>query len=196
MNEATPECFLASVREQPNGCWYWTGPLSPDGYGRFNIRFDRHQAHRVSYELFVEPIPDGLDIDHECHNRDLSCAGGKTCPHRRCVNPAHLTVRTRGDNVLRGRNQTAVNARKTHCDHGHPFDEANTIWLENGTRRCRACRDAANAARPHHGTPNGAKTHCPHGHEYTQENTYVNRKGGRICRACAADRRLRRRSAA
>jgi hypothetical protein len=31
------------------------------------------------------------------------------------------------------------NAEKTHCIHGHPFDEANTRWTSRGQRDCRAC---------------------------------------------------------
>jgi hypothetical protein len=31
------------------------------------------------------------------------------------------------------------NAEKTHCLHGHPFDEANTYWTKRGQRDCRAC---------------------------------------------------------
>jgi WhiB family redox-sensing transcriptional regulator len=35
-----------------------------------------------------------------------------------------------------------VNAGKTHCKHGHPFDAANTYYTVDGERRCRACRRA------------------------------------------------------
>jgi hypothetical protein len=30
------------------------------------------------------------------------------------------------------------NGKKTHCPHGHPYDEENTSWFR-GARRCRAC---------------------------------------------------------
>lgn len=40
------------------------------------------------------------------------------------------------------------NGSKTHCKHGHPFNEANTHILANGSRRCRACD-----RRRHHTTP-------------------------------------------
>jgi len=34
------------------------------------------------------------------------------------------------------------NAMKTHCKHGHPFDEANTYLAPRGTRECRTCKKA------------------------------------------------------
>ncbi len=40
---------------------------------------------------------------------------------------------------------------KTHCNHGHPYTEANTMVSPQGWRRCRACHNAKqrrlNAAR-------------------------------------------------
>jgi hypothetical protein len=30
-------------------------------------------------------------------------------------------------------------ARRTHCVHGHPFDEVNTYRAPDGSRHCRAC---------------------------------------------------------
>jgi hypothetical protein len=47
------------------------------------------------------------------------------------------------ENILRGEGQGARNARKTHCKHGHPFDQENTEWTLLGRRRCRACKRQA-----------------------------------------------------
>lgn len=84
-----------SVRDEETGCWLWLGYCLPNGYGRIaqghsNPRY----VHRVAYELLVGPIPDGLLLDHECHNTDLRCLGGDSCGHRRCWNPAHLETVT------------------------------------------------------------------------------------------------------
>lgn len=40
------------------------------------------------------------------------------------------------------------NGEKTHCNHGHPYDEANTIRNANGSRACRICTAVWNKKRP------------------------------------------------
>ena len=90
------ERFLAKVRREPgpDGCWTWTAAINRDGYAEFGDGAGEVVGgHRWSYEHFAEQIPDGLTLDHLCHSRAVetgTCAGGVTCPHRRCVNPAHL----------------------------------------------------------------------------------------------------------
>lgn len=118
--------FMSKV-DTTAGCWVWRGDLTPDGYGRFWARGKNVAAHRWSYEHFVGPIPEGLQIDHLC------CV-------RRCVNPAHLEAVTCRENLHRGDTLNARNARKTHCKHGHEFTEANTLINSDGERVCRACR--------------------------------------------------------
>jgi hypothetical protein len=44
------------------------------------------------------------------------------------------------------RKTEAGNAGKTHCDHGHPFDGANTYVDKRGRRHCRACGAARKKA--------------------------------------------------
>lgn len=138
---AFPENLLARMEPQPNGCIHYTGALDKDGYGQLKIRGKQVKAHRAAYEHFVGPIPDGLTLDHECHNRDEACAGGPTCLHRRCVNWEHLRPATRGENVTASPNTwQGINARKTHCPSGHPYDEANTKINAQGSRVCRTCQ--------------------------------------------------------
>jgi hypothetical protein len=116
--------FWATVNKTST-CWQWLGSQHK-GYGRFRVNGCEWPAHRWAYELTHRPIPDGLQIDHLCRNRA-------------CVNPAHMELVTARENVLRGTGLTAINARKTHCAHGHPFDEVNTKHRPNGGRRCKAC---------------------------------------------------------
>lgn len=82
----------------PDDCWPWIGQRNANGYGRSSVKGRKTYAHRTVYEVWVGPIPDGHDIDHLCHNRDETCPGGTTCPHRACVNPAHLIPLPKGQN--------------------------------------------------------------------------------------------------
>lgn len=126
--------FWRSV-EKTSGCWLWKMNLDNDGYGRLGIgsRSDNTNrlvlAHRWAYEYFVGPILSGLTIDHLCRRRN-------------CVNPAHMEAVTLRVNILRGIAPTAVNARKTRCIRGHPFDARNTR-MKGGVRQCRICVNAS-----------------------------------------------------
>lgn len=71
------------TRKSP--CWNWQKALNVKGYGLFNINGSSCLAHRIAYELEREEIPEGLTLDHLCHNP-------------RCVNPWHLEAVSQGEN--------------------------------------------------------------------------------------------------
>lgn len=125
-------------RPELGPCWLWTSSLQYNGYGKIGIHGRSPAlAHRVSYELVNGPLPAGAHLDHVCHNGS-GCTLGDSCPHRRCVNPAHLEPASARENVRRGESQAAHQARQTHCVHGHEFTPENTRW-HKGHRNCRAC---------------------------------------------------------
>ena len=69
-------------------CWIWIGAHRHKlGYGGFWNGKKWDYAHRVSYELFKEPIPNGYEVIHTCDN-----------PF--CVNPDHLLAGTHTDNMV------------------------------------------------------------------------------------------------
>lgn len=113
---------------EPNpGCWIWLSALNDRGYGQFS----KKHAHRVTYETFVGPIPEGLVLDHLCR---VPC----------CVNPAHLEPVTHKENILRGVGIAAVNATKTQCKNGHELSGENLGTQGGGKhRRCLLCQEAA-----------------------------------------------------
>lgn len=76
------ELFWAKV-EKTDGCWNWTGATDANGYGRFSRQ---GLAHRFAFVLENGPIPDGLVLDHICHNP-------------RCVRPGHLRACTQKQNL-------------------------------------------------------------------------------------------------
>ena len=124
---------VRSVVGDPESCWLWPKYLKPNGYGFLRVAGKNKYVHRISYEMFVGPIPEDMTIDH-------------LCKVRHCVNPAHMEVVTRGENALRGDSPMAKNARKTHCKHGHEFTPENTILVKLG-RQCRSCSREKSALR-------------------------------------------------
>ncbi len=137
---ALVERFTAKVRVDESGCHIWTAARDHRGYGLFNVKPKLRRAHRVSYVLFAGEIPEGAEIDHLCHTRDVSC-DGTNCPHRGCVNPLHLEPVSHRENVLRGRSPSALVAGKTHCPDGHPLSGDNLYVIPStGGRMCRVCR--------------------------------------------------------
>lgn len=86
----------------PIGCLFWDGPPDSKGYGRVTVDGKVERAHRAAYRYWVGPIPDGMVLDHECHNADPNCDLVSGCPHRRCVEPTHLAPKTQGANVTAG----------------------------------------------------------------------------------------------
>jgi hypothetical protein len=139
--DATPEeRFWRRVdKGDGTGCWLWTGYLDPDGYGMFPLEHRRPVlVHRYAFTLLMGPIPDGLTLDHVRANGCISTACVKAIADEH--GPAHLEAVTNHENLLRGNGFVGINARKTHCKRGHPFDDANTHVNRAGSRECLACR--------------------------------------------------------
>lgn len=119
---------------EPTGCWMWQR-ATQKGYGAMKVPNEKRmvRTHRLAYETLVGPISAGLHIDH-------------LCKVRRCCNPTHLEPVTPAENVRRSdayKNSRLAQLAKTHCPHGHPYDEANTrnITKRDGSkeRHCRTC---------------------------------------------------------
>lgn len=125
--------IACAVDVTPTGCWEWRLTRTRLGYGRVRwTGVDEYHAHRLAYEVFVGPIPEGLTLDHLCRNRA-------------CVNPGHLEPVSQRENVLRGAAPASRNAVKTSCDHGHELVGGN-VYLRRSPRnpelvwrQCKEC---------------------------------------------------------
>lgn len=101
--------FLSRV-EKTEGCWLWTGASTARQNGRYGqLRWDgrTRNAHKVSYELFVGPVPEGLELDHLCRVT-------------LCVRPDHLEPVTHRENMWRSPRPNYVAWRNGTCIKGHP----------------------------------------------------------------------------
>lgn len=78
-------------------CWWWVGVANKAGYGRIKRGGKQLYAHRVSHELHIGPIPEGMMVLHRCDN---------PC----CVNPDHLFLGTHQDNM----DDRAAKGRTSH----------------------------------------------------------------------------------
>ncbi len=112
-------------------CIEWKLTPTQNGYGRFFFNGKTEQrSHRVSWELFVGEIPEGLVIDHLCRNRI-------------CNNILHLEPVTTKENIRRGLSGFFSRLRqisKTHCPKKHPYSKENTYITNKGFRECKECK--------------------------------------------------------
>lgn len=134
----TPRPVLDRIADKfviGDSCWEWTGAKTK-GYGVFWILEKRRSVYatHVLWELIVGPVPEGRWLLHRCDNPG-------------CVRPSHLFLGTQKDNMAdcakKGRNGGAkFQSSKTHCPHGHPYNEENTYHSPAGIRACRECKRA------------------------------------------------------
>ncbi len=110
-------------------CFIFRGRKNEDGYGMVHANKKSVSVHKYVWERDNGPVPNGLEIDHQCRVRA-------------CCNTNHLRVVTHKVNVTENYVRVSANSRKTHCPQGHEYTVENTRWkFRNGwkMRDCRKC---------------------------------------------------------
>jgi len=87
LTEKNKKNFWAKI-DKTESCWLWTGSCVK-GYGQLNLNGKHEYAHRISWLLAGNTIPEGLFILHTSHS---------VCGHKNCVNPLHLRTGTQAEN--------------------------------------------------------------------------------------------------
>lgn len=85
----SPICTIRdrlSIFIDPTVCWPWPGARWRAGYGQIRADHRLLKTHRLAYETFIGPVPDGLYVCHTCDNPP-------------CCNPAHLFLGSHDDNM-------------------------------------------------------------------------------------------------
>jgi hypothetical protein len=81
-------------------CWNWQHYANKQGQGYISYDNKLYLASRLSYMIFIGPIPEGLNVCHKCDNP-------------KCVNPKHFFLGTDFDNMQdcqsKGRNRRILN---------------------------------------------------------------------------------------
>ena len=68
------------------GCWEWIAGKNKLGYGTFRLGDRTLLAHRASYQLYIEDVPENMCVCHHCCNPS-------------CVNPSHLFLNARPEYI-------------------------------------------------------------------------------------------------
>ena len=124
-----------------NECKRWHGAHREDGRPTLGGRY----VYRIAWEIEHGALPLGMVLHHSCE-------------HPWCINHEHLELMSQSEHMkLHGFfDGDVVQAEKTHCPQGHPYDDANTYHYRKVDKRtgityherqCRTCRRERSRAR-------------------------------------------------
>ena len=107
-HRGTPEQRFWKYIQKTETCWLWIGATQkpPYTYGLLNINRKLHRAHRLAWTLLRGPIPEGIEVCHNCPGKDNPL----------CVNPDHLFLGTHKDNMHDAKNKGRIGSKLTEAD--------------------------------------------------------------------------------
>lgn len=120
-NKWDPDVRFRDKTEKRGDCIVWTGYIGPKGYAAFRNGGKPQLVHRFSYERHFGAIPQGMQVDHTCHNRA-------------CVQPLHLRL---ASNKQNSENITGATARSASGVRGVTASGKNGRWRASVGHRGR-----------------------------------------------------------
>lgn len=184
-----------------DACVPYLGSLDEFGYAPAKVR------RRVFSAVYGGSI-EGFDLDHICHTdacddesddvihigdgiyrvikKEGKVASHENCKHRACINPFHMALATRTENIKRSMGKRYHSGYATHCKRGHEFTLENTR-IKRGGRACITCMDEMREAVRSgvHVPKKRSATHCNNGHD--REIHTVVGKSQKFCGKCRSD---------
>lgn len=131
-----------SESNRETNCIEWKRYIRPNGYGYISVGNVSVSVHRLAYEVWTGPIPEGMLVCHRCDNR-------------RCINPAHLFLGSHSDNsrdaVSKGRFPTHRPPRLSGAS--HPQAKLTDEEVRQIRRRLHAGESGVVLARQYGVTP-------------------------------------------
>lgn len=119
------------IPEPNSGCWLWLGGTQSQGYGMFDTRHGKVLASRHAYTKYRGKIPRGLHVLHKCDTPS-------------CVNPDHLFIGTRHDNM-----QDASRKGRMHLGEADGMAKLTTRQVNTIRDRSRQGESQASLAQVH-----------------------------------------------
>jgi len=144
--------------DHETGCRLWAGAKTSQGYGHLCYEGRWHGAHRFIKKALHGPPED--PSHHAAHQ----------CPHRACVEPAHIEWQTARANTLdhASKSPSAVNSRKTCCS--LCGSALTALW-----RYCQVC----NRERLRKWREENRETHNARARAWAAANLEKSREAGR-----------------
>jgi hypothetical protein len=112
-------CWFMPELPPPEGCWDWRGPVDRNGYGQFSCDGKTRRASRVSYEIYVAAVPNGVEMLHSC-DRHI------------CVHPAHVRPDTHTENMREAYERGLMPFRTGAANGNAKLTEEQARWILQG----------------------------------------------------------------